>query len=81
MRRANIRRFVTEHALREDGKDTAILQYSLEWDFFIRCQWGEFDTALYKLENVRVRMPLSDQPKQAIYDHLKTGQRKQSPGH
>ena len=29
---------------------TTRLQYSLEWAFFTRCQWGEFDTALYELE-------------------------------
>lgn len=50
MRRANIRRFCAEYARREDGQDDDILHYSLEWAFFTRCQWGEFDTALYELE-------------------------------
>ena len=27
-----------------------MLQYSLEWAFFGRAQWGEFDTALWELE-------------------------------
>ena len=62
MRRAKIRRFVTEHARREGGTDNAILQYSLEWAFFTRCQWGEFDTALYELENVWGKMPASPTP-------------------
>ena len=62
MRRANIRRFVTEHARREGGIDNAILQYSLEWAFFTRCQWGEYDTALYELENVWGKMPASPTP-------------------
>ena len=51
MRRANIQRFVTEYARREGGKDKEVLQYSLEWAFFTRTQWGEFDTALYELES------------------------------
>ena len=50
MRRANIARFSSELARREEGLDDDILQYSLEWAFFTRCQWGEFDTALYELE-------------------------------
>jgi hypothetical protein len=62
MRRANIRRFVTEYARREGGIDNALLQYSLEWAFFTRCQWGEFDTALYELENVWGKMPASPTP-------------------
>jgi len=62
MRRANIRRFVTEHARREGGIDNAILQYSLEWAFFTRCQWGEFDTALYELESVWGKMQASPTP-------------------
>ncbi len=50
MRRANIARFSSELARREAGLDDDIIQYSLEWAFFTRCQWGEFDTALYELE-------------------------------
>jgi len=50
LRRANIRRSVTEWWRRHDGRADALLQYSLEWAFFARCQWGEFDTALYELE-------------------------------
>jgi hypothetical protein len=49
--RVNIRRTCTEHARREEGVDDELLQYSLEWAFFTRCQWGEFDTALYELEH------------------------------
>ncbi len=49
-RRAGIRRFCTELVRREDGRDDDILHYALEWAFFTRCQWGEFDTALYELE-------------------------------
>lgn len=62
MRRANIHRFVTEYARREGGKDNDILQYSLEWAFFTRCQWGEFDTALYELERVWGKVPSSPTP-------------------
>ncbi len=62
MRRANIQRFVTEYARRECGKDKDILQYSLEWAFFTRCQWGEYDTALYELERCWGKTPQSPSP-------------------
>jgi glucuronate isomerase len=48
--RLNIRRTGTEIARRGNGEDDERLQYALEWGFFTRCQWGEFDTALYELE-------------------------------
>jgi len=57
IRRAGIRRFGTEIARREDGADDDILQYALEWAFFTRCQWGEFDTALYELERCWGELP------------------------
>jgi len=50
MRRALIERFVTETNRRGEGLDDDILDYSVEWAFFTRAQWGEFDTALYELE-------------------------------
>lgn len=50
MRRANIQRACTEIARREVGQDDDVLSYSLEWAFFTRCQYGEYDTALYELE-------------------------------
>jgi len=62
MRRANIRRFTTELARRESGQDDDILCYSLEWAFFTRCQWGEFDTALYELERCWGKSPESSTP-------------------
>ena len=62
MRRANIQRYCTEYARREGGQDSDILQYSLEWAFFTRCQWGEFDTALYELERCWGRTPESPSP-------------------
>jgi glucuronate isomerase len=49
--RLNIRRTCAEHARRGTGQDDQRLQYSLEWALFTRCQWGEFDTALYELEH------------------------------
>lgn len=55
--RAGIRRFTTEIARREDGADDDILHYSLEWAFFTRCQWGEYDTALYELERCWGELP------------------------
>ncbi len=48
--RAKIRRSCTELWRRHDGQADDLLQYSLEWAFFARCQWGEYDTALYELE-------------------------------
>ena len=62
MRRANIQRYCTEYARRESGQDKDILQYSLEWAFFTRCQWGEFDTALYELERCWGKKPESPSP-------------------
>lgn len=60
--RLNIRRTVTEIARRENGEDDDRLQYALEWGFFTRCQWGEFDTALYELERCWGRLPESPSP-------------------
>ncbi len=60
--RLNIRRTGTEIARREAGEDDDRLQYALEWGFFTRCQWGEFDTALYELERCWGRSPESPSP-------------------
>ncbi len=60
--RLNIQRTCTESARREGGEDDARLQYSIEWCFFTRCQWGEFDTALYELERAWGRKPESATP-------------------
>ena len=60
--RARIVRTGTEIARRETGQDDDRLQYSLEWGFFSRCQWGEFDTALYELERCWGRAPESPAP-------------------
>lgn len=59
MRRSHTARYSTEYARREDGRDQDILQYSLEWAFFTRCQWGENDTALYELERCWGKKPES----------------------
>jgi hypothetical protein len=60
--RVRIRRTGTEIARREKGEDDARLQYALEWGFFTRCQWGEFDTALYELERCWGHSPESPSP-------------------
>lgn len=57
-----IRRTGTEIARREQGQDDERLQYALEWGFFTRSQWGEFDTALYELERCWGRTPESPSP-------------------
>jgi glucuronate isomerase len=58
-KRANIVRSGTELARRGDGSDDHILAFALEWVFFTRCQWGEYDTALYELERVWGKSPSS----------------------
>jgi hypothetical protein len=60
--RAGIERSGTELARRGNGSDDDRLQYSLEWGFFTRCQWGEFDTALYELERCWGKSPESPAP-------------------
>lgn len=60
--RLNIVRTGTELARRAGGEDDDRLQYALEWGFFARCQWGEFDTALYELERCWGRTPESPAP-------------------
>lgn len=60
--RLRIRRSGTELARRSGGEDDDRLQYALEWGFFTRCQWGEFDTALYELERCWGRSPESPPP-------------------
>ncbi|MEX0712217.1 MAG: hypothetical protein WD278_07690 [Pirellulales bacterium] len=60
--RLNIHRTGTEIARREAGQDDDRLQYSLEWGFFTRCQWGEFDTAIYELERCWGKKPESPSP-------------------
>jgi hypothetical protein len=60
--RANIKRSCTEWARRGEGNDDDRLQYSLEWAMFVRCQWGEYDTALYELERCWGRQPESPAP-------------------
>jgi hypothetical protein len=60
--RLKIRRTGTEIARRGHGEDDERLQYALEWGFFTRCQWGEFDTALYELERCWGRTPESPSP-------------------
>ncbi len=60
--RLRIRRTGTEIARRGSGDDDDRLQYALEWGFFTRCQWGEFDTALYELERCWGRKPESPSP-------------------
>jgi glucuronate isomerase len=62
LRRMNIKRVGTEWSRREDGQDDDIFQYSLEWVFFTRCTWGEYDTALSELERVWGRKPESATP-------------------
>jgi hypothetical protein len=60
--RAGIERSGTELARRGNGSDDDRLQYSLEWGFFTRCQWGEFDTAVYELERCWGKTPESPTP-------------------
>lgn len=50
LQRAGIQRSSTELWRRRDGSADDIFQYSLEWAFFTRAQWGVFDAPLYELE-------------------------------
>ncbi len=60
--RSGIERTGTEIARRGGGEDDDRVQYALEWGFFTRCQWGEYDTALYELERCWGRSPESPSP-------------------
>jgi len=60
--RLKIQRTGTEIARRGKGEDDQRLQYALKWGFFTRCQWGEYDTALYELERCWGRSPESPSP-------------------
>jgi hypothetical protein len=60
--RLKIRRSGTELARRGNGADDSRLLYALEWGFFTRCQWNEYDTALYELERCWGRSPESPSP-------------------
>jgi glucuronate isomerase len=60
--RLHIERTVTEIVRREGGVDDQRLQYALEWGFFTRCQWGEYDTPLYELERCWGHSPESPTP-------------------
>lgn len=62
LQKVNIQRSGTEWVRRGEGQDDDILQYSLEWAFFTRCQWGEYDTALYELERCWGKTPESPTP-------------------
>ncbi len=62
LRELNIKRVGTEWARREGGVDDDVLQYVLEWVFFTRCQWGEYDTAIYELERAWGKQPEAATP-------------------
>ncbi len=62
LRRAGIRTACTELARRKTDADDDLLHYALEWAFFTRCQWGEYDTALYELERCWGKTPDSPMP-------------------
>lgn len=51
LKKANITRICTELWRGHGGIADDVFQYSLEWAFFTRCQWGQFDTALLELEH------------------------------
>lgn len=50
LKRAGVHRACTELWRRRDGSADDVLQYSLEWAFFTRAQWGVNDIPLYELE-------------------------------
>ena len=60
--RARILKSCAEFSRRGSATNRDRLYYSLEWGFFSRTQWGEFDTALYELERCWGRQPESPTP-------------------
>ena len=60
--RVHIKRTCAEYARRGTGASDDRLQYSLEWGFFTRSQWGEYDTALYELERCWGKQPAGSVP-------------------
>ncbi len=50
LKRAGIHRQVTELWRGRDGSANDLFQYSLEWAFFARAQWGQNDIPLFELE-------------------------------
>ena len=62
LRKAGIEKAGTELARREDGGEDDLLFYSLEWGFFTRTRWGEFDTPLRELERCWGRDPAAPAP-------------------
>ena len=50
LQKAGVRRACTELWRRREGQHDKLLQYSLEWAFFTRSQWGVNDIPLYELE-------------------------------
>lgn len=51
LKKANITKMCTELWRGHDGVADDVFQYALEWAFFTRCQWGQYDTALLELEH------------------------------
>ncbi|MDQ1256948.1 MAG: hypothetical protein QG656_1548, partial [Candidatus Hydrogenedentes bacterium] len=52
VRRAGVSRLCTEMWRGRDGSADDLFDYSLEWAFFARTQWGQPDIPLYELERV-----------------------------
>ena len=50
-KKAGVKRASTELGRRHGGILDEFLSYSIEWGFFARAQWNQFDTALLELEN------------------------------
>ena len=50
-KKAGVKRAVTEYCRKNQGEFDNLLQYSLEWGFFARNQWGHYDAALLELEH------------------------------
>lgn len=51
MKKSNIIKINTELWRGREGSFDSMMNYSLEWSFFTRSQWGRFDTALLELEH------------------------------
>lgn len=51
LKKAGIEKVSTELWRGKDGSANDILFYAIEWAFFTRTQWGQYDTALLELEH------------------------------
>lgn len=71
-KKAGIKGLNTEYWRKKDGRFNDIYTYSLEWAFFTRCQFGQYDTALVELENTMgLKSPGTPIPVKMVKEELR----------